>query len=138
LALRQEFNPWGVRIEGHELPSSGSEGDTSIQWVNPQFLHTLRLRLASGRFFEERDKADAPMAAVVNETFARTFFPNEDPIGKQVTVWFAKTTIIGVVADFKLNSLVHPGRTQFAYGRSTSTRGRLRIHEDGRSERFAQ
>jgi ABC-type antimicrobial peptide transport system permease subunit len=58
-----------------------------------------------GRFFEERDKADAPLAAVVNETFAHTFFPNEDPIGKQATVWFAKTTIVGVVADFKLNSL---------------------------------
>jgi putative ABC transport system permease protein len=42
---------------------------------------------------------------VVNETFAHTLFPNEDPIGKQVTVWFAKTTIVGVVADFKLNSL---------------------------------
>jgi predicted permease len=109
LPLRQEFNPWGVYIKGRELPSAehpdGSRGDTGIQWVNPQFFHTLRLRLVLGRFFEERDNSDAPPAAVVNETFARTIFPNEDPIGKQVTVWFAKTTIVGVVADFKLNSL---------------------------------
>jgi putative ABC transport system permease protein len=45
------------------------------------------------------------MVAVVNETFARTFFPHEDPVGKRVSVWFAKTIIVGVVADFKLNSL---------------------------------
>jgi predicted permease len=116
LPLRQEFNPWGVRIEGREPPPSeprtatgaatyGSQRDTGIQWVNPQFFHTLRLRLVNGRFFEEYDNADTSPVAVVNETFAHTLFPNEDPIGKQVTVWFAKTTIVGVVADFKLNSL---------------------------------
>ena len=59
----------------------------------------------SGRFFEERDIADAPKVAMVNQAFARRFFPNEDPIGKEVTVWFAKTIIVGVVADFKTNAL---------------------------------
>ena len=105
LPLQQEFNPWGVRIEGHELPPSGSEGDTGIQMVNPQFFHALGLKLVSGRFLDEHDKADEPMAAVVNESFARTFFRHEDPIGKRVTVWYGKATIVGVVADFKLNAL---------------------------------
>jgi putative ABC transport system permease protein len=41
----------------------------------------------------------------VNEAFAHAFFPTEDPIGKQVAVWFAKTQIVGVVSDFKLNAL---------------------------------
>jgi len=45
------------------------------------------------------------MAAVVNQTFARTFFPNEDPIGKRVTVWYGHATIVGVVPDFKINLL---------------------------------
>jgi ABC-type antimicrobial peptide transport system permease subunit len=84
---------------------ASSLGDTGTQVVNPQFFHALRLKLVSGRFLEERDNADVPMAAVVNETFARTFFPNEDPVGKRVTVWFAKAVIVGVVGDFKLNSL---------------------------------
>lgn len=116
MPLRQEFNPSGVRIEGREPPptspgggggpsESGSLGNTGTEVVNPQFFRTLKLRLVNGRFLEEYDNADAPMVAVVNETFARTFFPNEDPVGKRVTVWFATTTIVGVVADFKLNSL---------------------------------
>jgi putative ABC transport system permease protein len=58
---------------------------------------------------DERDTADAPMAAVVNETFARKFFPGEDPIGKRVTVdytsWFPQMMIVGVIADVKLNGL---------------------------------
>jgi predicted permease len=115
LPLAHEFNPSPVHVEGHTpLPgrpgadgatATGSEGDTGIQYVNPEYFHALRLRLTSGRFLAERDTVDKPLAAVINETFARTFFPNEDPIGKRVTVWFAKPMIVGVVADFKLNSI---------------------------------
>jgi predicted permease len=114
LPLTQAFNPWPVRIEGREPPPSGSaeakgadkyENQTAIQVVNPQYFHALRVKLVSGRLFDERDSADAPKVAVVNEAFARSFFPNDNPIDKQVTVWFAKTAIVGVVSDFKLNAL---------------------------------
>ncbi|HVH87251.1 MAG TPA: ADOP family duplicated permease, partial [Terriglobales bacterium] len=112
LPLTQMFNPWPVQIEGHEPPPKRTavadydvQGQTAIQSVNPQYFHTLRVKLVRGRLFEERDGADAPKVAVVNQAFVRTFFPNEDPIGKQVTVWFAKTQIVGVVSDFKVNAL---------------------------------
>jgi putative ABC transport system permease protein len=114
LPLAHEFNPWPVQIEGREPPSPrpGTEGsvapglgDTAIQSVNPGYFHALQLKLVKGRFLEERDSVEVPLAAVVNETFARTFFPNENPIGKRVTVWFAKPTIVGVIADFKMNSI---------------------------------
>lgn len=112
LPLTQMFNPWPVQIEGHEPPPKRTafadydvQGQTAIQSVNPKYFHTLRVKLVRGRLFEERDGADAPKVAVVNQAFVRTFFPNEDPIGKQVTVWFAKTQIVGVVSDFKVNAL---------------------------------
>jgi predicted lysophospholipase L1 biosynthesis ABC-type transport system permease subunit len=54
---------------------------------------------------EERDGPEAPMVAVVNEAFVKAFFPGENPIGKQVSVWYGKPVIVGVVADFKLNGL---------------------------------
>jgi predicted permease len=114
LPLRHEINPSPVVIPGRETPpgSSGSARSastiprqTGIERVNPQYFNALRLKLVSGRFLEERDGPDAPMVAVVNEAFVKVFFPGENPIGKQVSVWYGKPVIVGVVADFKLNSL---------------------------------
>ena len=115
LPLTEDFNPWPVQIEGREPPlreapetkggAAQNQDQTGIQAVNPQYFRTLRIKLRRGRLFEERDSAEARKVAVINEAFARTFFPNDDPIGRQVTVWYAKTVIVGVVSDFKLNAL---------------------------------
>jgi len=115
LPLRHEINPSPVVIPGRELPPSGRSGSarsdsaiqvqTGIERVNPAYFTALRLKLVSGRFLEERDGPDAPMVAVVNEAFVKAFFPGENPIGKQVSVWYGKPVIVGVVADFKLNGL---------------------------------
>ena len=114
LPLRHEINPSPVVIQGREPPlgSSGSarsasttQRQTGIERVNPQYFSTLRLKLVGGRFLEERDGPDAPMVAVVNEAFVKAVFPGENPIGKQVSVWYGKPVIVGVIADFKLNGL---------------------------------
>lgn len=106
LPLRHEFNGSPVLIPGREQPLGESIlTDTGIQRVNPNYFRTLRLKLISGRFLEERDGPDAPLAAVVNQAFVKTFFPNEDPIGRQIGVWYAKPIIVGVVGDFKVNAL---------------------------------
>jgi putative ABC transport system permease protein len=112
LPLKQALSPSPVLITGREPPPELAQGkdvplqaQTSTRMVNPQYFHALRVKLMSGRFFEERDNADAPKVALVNQAFVRRFFPNEDPIGKEVTVWFAKTIIVGVAADFKTNAL---------------------------------
>jgi putative ABC transport system permease protein len=117
--LRQEFNPWTIRIEGRQpgnekaadsgSPGFGGHGDVSLQRVSPSFFETLKLKLVSGRFLEERDTANVAMVAVVNQAFLRKFFPGEDPIGKHITVdgtdWFPQAVIIGVIADLRLNAL---------------------------------
>ena len=115
LPLRHELNPSPVVIPGREPPPTGRSGSagsgsaiqrqTGIERVNPQYFSALRLKLVSGRFLEERDGPDAPMVAVVNEAFVKAFFPGENPIGKQVSVWYGKPVIVGVVVDFKLNGL---------------------------------
>lgn len=112
LPLQQEFNPSPVEVMGREPPRRAGpaapvaiEEQTGTETVNPNFFRTLGLTVLKGRFLEERDNSGVPMVAVVNQSFERTFFPNEDPIGKSVKVWFADVRIVGVVADFKLNSL---------------------------------
>jgi len=91
LPLTQEFNPWGARIEGREPQPSdsdtshatddyGRQGDTGIQWVNPKFFQTLKLRLLSGRFLEERDNSELSTAAwstrLSRVLFSRTKTPS--------------------------------------------------------------
>jgi predicted permease len=112
LPLKQTFNASPVLVTGREPPTglvNGKEplleASTGTQMVNPDYFRALRVKLVSGRFFEERDNFDAPEVAIVNEAFVRRFFPDQDPIGKEVTVWFAKTKIIGVTSDFKMSAL---------------------------------
>jgi putative ABC transport system permease protein len=113
LPLRHEVNPSPVVIPGRDgreptpagRSESAAERQTGIERVNPQYFSALRLKLVSGRLLEERDGPGAPMVAVVNEAFVKAFFPGENPIGKQVSVWYGKPVIVGVVGDFKLNGL---------------------------------
>ncbi|MGH9218975.1 MAG: ABC transporter permease, partial [Vicinamibacterales bacterium] len=65
----------GTPIDGYRLMLSG-----------PGFLSTMQIPLLAGRDIDERDRAGAPGAAVVSELFARTHFPNQDPIGRHVKI----------------------------------------------------
>ena len=79
-------------------------------YASPDWPATLGIPLRRGRFFTDADRADLSRV-VVNETFARLFFPGENPIGRQVS--FTKRdygppvyTIIGVVGDVRETSLM--------------------------------
>jgi putative ABC transport system permease protein len=67
------------------------------------YFRTLGIPLLQGRTFAETDNDDAPGVAVVNRSFARRLWPNEDPIGKRLKFGHADhwTTVIGVVGDVK-------------------------------------
>jgi putative ABC transport system permease protein len=76
--------------------------------VTPEYFHLLGMTLRAGRFFDAFDAEKRPAVAVVNETMARTYWPNENPIGKRMRLsrrspdW---TTVVGVVADARTESL---------------------------------
>ena len=86
----------------------------TIHWnmVAPGFFDTMAMRLKLGRAIDERDRADAPKVAVVNESLARRFFRGQNPIGRRF--WFGRTRegdgveIVGVVADAKYSTLREP------------------------------
>lgn len=78
--------------------------------ITPGYFRTMKIPLLSGREYDDRDTANSPMVAVVNEAFARWAFPDEDPIGRRVK--FTKPTIdspwysvIGVVRGEKQDGL---------------------------------
>jgi predicted permease len=79
--------------------------------VSPEYFQTMGIRLLQGRSFTEADGPKSQEVAVINETMARHFWPNENPIGKRVKQgWPEWTTpwreVIGVVADVKLNGVI--------------------------------
>ncbi len=89
-----------------ETAKSDAQHLTNMQVVRENYFKTMEIPLLRGRGFTEQDNEHAARVAVVNETLARKFFPDEDPIGKRVgkdeeTV--GKIEIVGVVRDSKYN-----------------------------------
>jgi putative ABC transport system permease protein len=79
-----------------------------VQHVTPEYLPALRIRLREGRNVSDTDTDRAPTVALVNETLAKQFWPNESAIGHRlkpagnIGTWF---TVVGVVADVRQNGL---------------------------------
>ena len=78
-----------------------------IEAVSPHWFQTLRVPLRSGRDFTAADNGQAPKVLIVNETFARQFWPGQNPVGKHVVVgrWTAGGEVVGVAEDIKNRGL---------------------------------
>jgi predicted permease len=84
--------------------------------VSPEYFHLLSMPLERGRLFSDQDLENTPQVAVINQAAARTYWPNQDPLGKRVRLHLdtrglassakpAWTTIVGVIADARTESL---------------------------------
>jgi len=91
--------------------------------VSPEYFHLLGMSLERGRLFTDQDVEGTPEVAVINQAAARTYWPNQDPVGKRVRLQLntrglsspakpAWTTIIGVIADARTESLADAGIPQ--------------------------
>ena len=81
------------------------------QWmsITPGYLSLFRIPLLRGRDFAENDIAEAPAVNLINEAFARKYWPDEDPIGQHIRHGNGRIeTIVGVVADFHDSGLAQP------------------------------
>lgn len=106
-------NDWGTCIvqQGHPVPGPGENCNSSWTRVSDRFLKTVGVPIVRGRDFSTQDTQTSTTVALVNQSFARTFFPNQDPIGKHFGVETPKNSgafeIVGVFADFKMNDPHH-------------------------------
>jgi predicted permease len=94
-----------VLLPGETEKSAGSH-ITNRQMVRENYFATMEIPLLRGRGFAEQDDQRAPKVAVVNQAFARKFFPDEEVVGKRVVDPDTKREmeIVGVVADSKYDS----------------------------------
>jgi predicted permease len=97
------------RIEGRPPVTRGDEPDADVRIATPGYFDTMGVALRQGRLFDEHDDANSKRVAVVNEAMVRKHFPHENPIGRYIYIWGAKSReIVGVVADAKLYGLDAP------------------------------
>jgi macrolide transport system ATP-binding/permease protein len=101
-----EGSNWGdpVAIEGHPA-QPGAQTSSSLSSVSAHYFETIGTRLTRGRFISEQDTPASRHVAVINEAFARKFFPKEDPLGRHFGIGdpshAADYEIVGIVEDIK-------------------------------------
>jgi predicted permease len=103
---------WGqIKVEGF-VPQPGQELQVDIRGAGPEYFRAMEIPLVSGQYFTMQDvSASSTRSAIVDEAFAKRFWPRENPIGKQV--WFdpkQKLSIVGVVGTVKQYGLDVEGR----------------------------
>ena len=87
-------------IEGRPPYNPGEEPVAEFRQVTPDYFRAIGIPLLRGRALTDADLSKTPENVLINETFARRFFANEDPIGKRVTALDEKPhEIVGVVGD---------------------------------------
>ena len=95
-----------LSIEGAPAPRPGQEPHTDQRQIAGNYFQALGVGLLKGRFFSEPEELAETPVVIVNDTIARKFFPDQDPLGKRLTlgdgVW---REIVGVVRDVKSASL---------------------------------
>jgi putative ABC transport system permease protein len=113
----------GLRIEGRPAPATREDAVVAdYRSATPGYFAAIGMRLLRGRGITAADGPGAPLVAVINETMARRYWPNEDAIGKRLTPggsggdaigadipW---TTVVGIVADVHHFGLDQPARPE--------------------------
>jgi putative ABC transport system permease protein len=111
---------WGYgmpfQIDGQPLVDRSNRQVCFFKMVTPSYFRALGMKVRRGRGLSDQDVAGAPPATVINETMARKYFPNQNPIGKRILIQQivpGKTQlgpeiaweVAGVVADEQVNGL---------------------------------
>ena len=103
----------GFDVEGRAPSSPGQRPMTDYRLISADYFRAMGIPLRKGRAFNDRDNASAPGVVIINETLARQFFPNEDPIGKRIglsgpTDWREIVGVTGDVRNYGLDEEVKP------------------------------
>jgi putative ABC transport system permease protein len=94
-------------IVGNPPSSAGASRTASYVSVSPDYFRVMGIPLLAGRFFNQHDGLSAPRVSIITEAMARLYFPNQDPLGKQITFGFspgsgaAAREIVGIVGDVR-------------------------------------
>ena len=120
-----------VIIEGQPVVQDSELPVVQVRMPSPGYFATAKIPFLAGRDFTDADGFGRPRVVIISEKIAQRFFPNQDPIGRHITLSMMTkepATIVGVVREVKMESLdgtagddaaVYAPAAQFGYGGST-------------------
>jgi predicted permease len=96
----------GFDIVGNPPASAGASRTANYVSVSPDYFRVMEIPLRAGRLFDQHDVAASPRVSLISEVMARIYFPNQNPLGKQIVFGFppdigAAREIVGVVGDVR-------------------------------------
>ncbi len=108
IPLGQAISTFGVYVEGYEMPEGEEHITVDVTQVSPGYFAALSIPMVSGRDLTDADDEGAPGVVVVNATFARRYWPGENPLGKRISRESAEgpwLEVVGVCEDYKVRTI---------------------------------
>ncbi|PYU49937.1 MAG: hypothetical protein DMG48_15085 [Acidobacteria bacterium] len=104
--IADSFINLGFDIVGDPPLSAGTSRTANYVSVSVNYFHVMGIPLLSGRLIDRRDVFSSPRVTLISKTMARLYFPNQDPLGKQLSFAFppdsgAPREIVGIVGDVR-------------------------------------
>jgi len=91
-----------ISIPGIDLPEGQQTVAVKFNAVDPDYFQTVGTRVLKGRYFSSADSANGPKVVLISQTMAHRFWPNQDPLGRFLTIEKDNYQIIGIVEDVKI------------------------------------
>ena len=97
-----------IQISGQPVVPMADMPEVDVRIISPGYIRAMQIPLVSGRDLDDSDVDGRPGAVLISQSMARQFWPNEDAVGKQLTLYFfpgSVRTVVGVVGDVKEDGL---------------------------------
>jgi putative ABC transport system permease protein len=112
LPLVERARVWGVSVRDAPPPTPGEARSASMRFVTPGFFAAMGIPIRAGRDVADTDTKDAPQIAVVSDSFANRYWPNQNPLGRRFAVRRVERTIVGVVGHVRVRGLERESEPQ--------------------------
>jgi putative ABC transport system permease protein len=110
-----------IVIDSQSVPKEDTTPEADRRFVTPDYFKVMGISLVRGRYFDSRDSATSPLVAIVDESLAKTNWPNQDPLGKRIHLGTVPSpdspwcTIVGVVRHVHNRTLEARSRIETYY-----------------------
>jgi predicted permease len=107
IPLGQNGSDQPIAVEGRPIVPMSEQPEVDVRVISPGYASALHIPLLRGRDFDNTDVAGQPATTLISASLAKQFWPNDDPIGKHITLTFFGTVreVVGVVGDVKSDGL---------------------------------